>query len=169
ADLDGDGVVDFVVLGEGEAPEADPLVGRAYWRVHRGGGSGFAEAGDRWAIPYDLRRHMASSFATARHGLLDLDADGRLDFVAWQSGEAPEADPLLGSAYWSVYRNTGDGFAAASERWGLPFDLGDESGPGGLRHAVVGLDGPCPRLVVLRDGLAPDREPRLGRAFWHLW
>ncbi|MEZ4471663.1 MAG: VCBS repeat-containing protein [bacterium] len=168
-DLDGDRVADFVAVGEGELPEGDPLVGRAYWRLYRGGAGGFAAQSSHWAIPYDLRRVDASQVGSARHGLLDLDADGKVDFVAWLDGEAPETDALLGRAWWSVFLNTGDGFSGASERWALPLDLSRHGGIGGDLHAVAGLDGPCLRLVQLKPGLVRDDDARLGRAFWQIW
>jgi hypothetical protein len=166
-DLDGDRRPDFVVLNDDELPRADPLIGRAYWRIHRGGDRGFDAEGARWALPYALEE--GSRVANRYHGLLDLDANGKLDFVVFQNGEAPEADPLVARNHWLVFANESDGFASESTPWRLPFALDNQSAPGGRRHAVLSLDTPCPRFVVLQNGLAPQADPLIGSAYWHAW
>jgi hypothetical protein len=169
-DLDGDGLPDFVAFRDEEMPNSDPLIGKAYWKVFPNTGDGFSQDGEDWRLPYSLNEDRNYSMsATQRHALLDLTGDGKLDFIVNQNGERPEDDPLIGRAYWLMYANTGMGFAQNPDQWRLPFALENDSTLGGREHAIVGLDGSCVRFVLLQDGLAPEDDPLLGRAYWSFW
>ncbi|MGK0359364.1 MAG: hypothetical protein ACI9U2_001666, partial [Bradymonadia bacterium] len=111
ADLTGDGLADFVYFRAGPGMPVDPLLGKAYWLVYENTGDGFAQNATQWTLPFTLdevgdRRDLS----TRAHALLDLDGDGLLDFVVNRNEEMPDADPLVGKAYWLVYANTGNGF-----------------------------------------------------------
>ncbi|MEZ4464096.1 MAG: VCBS repeat-containing protein [bacterium] len=152
-DLTGDGLPDLVVVRTGPGAPDDPRLGQAFWLVYENTGDGFAAEPRRWALPYSLRAR-----ATSRPSALTcppwwtLEGDGRVDFVVTRPDELPDPDPLIGRAYWQIYRNTGTGFAAEAERWSLPFALGARSSLGTADHAVLDLDGESGGRLRRRGG-----------------
>lgn len=169
ADLDGDGIVDLVINGDGILPSNDPLVSRAYWLVYFGGASGFASEGVQWRIPYPITDENGQP-NTADRNLIDLTGDGLLDWVVTKDDHLPENDPLVGRAYWLVYANTGAGFAESPNQWRLPFPMGDDSSIGSRFHNVGDLDGDgAVDLLVHHDDILPSEDPLIGRAYWMVY
>ena len=177
-DLDGDGLLDFVVTRDRERPSPDPLVGRNHWLVFSNTGAGFAKEPVPWRLPFPLIRRNGpdgSELANRNHALLDLDGDGLLDFVVNRDEERETEDPLVGRRHWLVFRNVGDGFDSTPEPWSLPFPLltqqgedhGDISTP---YHSLLDLDGDgLLDLLVNRDAERGDADPLVGRAYWLLF
>jgi hypothetical protein len=107
-DLDGDGRSDLVTMDGGIS---------AAWSVYRNTGSGFAASATSWAIP-DPKYRGLSYFSVFADGMphggwatVDIDGDGRSDLVTIDNTQ---------SAAWSVYLNTGTGFAASTMSWSIP-------------------------------------------------
>ncbi|MCB9526656.1 MAG: VCBS repeat-containing protein, partial [Myxococcales bacterium] len=167
-DLNGDGLIDLLVLDDAVLPEADALVGRAYWKLYPGSGAGFAEAGSDWRLPFPIENGVSRLGSVI--GITDFTGDGLPDLMVYRDDILPENDPLVGRAYWQIYENTGSGFAQAPAQWSLPFPLEDQSGPGGAYHALADLnaDGLLD-LVVTKDDILPEGDPLVGRAYWKIY
>ena len=119
-DLDGDARPDLVTTDEC----VDLDVGVDYWHVWTNEGTGFSVTPLAWTVPVgyqpfaltvDVARCANGDFAPA-HGLLDLDADGHLDFVS----PSDCLDPDVGSTHWNFHRNDGARFAATRTPWPVP-------------------------------------------------
>ncbi len=173
-DLDADGRPDLLVHRGDVLGRPDPLVGRNHWLLFRNTGEGFAVQGARWTLPYRLvsDRSDFSDVATRAHALLDLDGDGRLEFVAHRDDELPQLDNRVGRAYWLRFENEGDGFSTEATRWSLPYplvsDVADFSDPATGDHAILRLraDGAAPDFFVFSDDEIPRPDNRIGRAYW---
>ena len=113
-DIDGDGKPDFVQF-DGEEGAEDPAIGVSRWHVYKNTGAGFATTPTSWSIPYP-----ADYLANSSHSVLDIDSDGKVDFVQVDSEENASGTEI-GSAAWHVYRNTGNGFEATHVRWQIPY------------------------------------------------
>jgi hypothetical protein len=80
------------------------------WRAHGPTATGFAPRAEPWALPMRaLRLHEQgeATFARALHSVLDLDGDGRLDFVVTY-----DAEGRAGTTRWLVARGCADAAAA---------------------------------------------------------
>jgi hypothetical protein len=148
-DVDGDRRPDLVVtasaidrgiFGRGSSP---------HWRVHRNLGDGFAPEPASWPVPAD---HFAT-IAAVGWALVDWDGDGRVDLVWTQ--ESGQLFGLAESPHWKVFRNEGDGFAAAPANVSIPAPSSLERGFDRVADAgwaLVDLDlDRRPDLVWARD------------------
>lgn len=125
-DLTGDEVPDLVVTRACD----DSSVGTSTWRVHAGGGDGFAETGTSWSLPsgYGAAAFVANAGTmdcandAPSFVLADLAGDGRADLVVTRSCD----DATVGDSVWRVHANTGSGFGAASG-WTMPTGYGAEA------------------------------------------
>ncbi|HEX7664888.1 MAG TPA: FG-GAP-like repeat-containing protein [Polyangiaceae bacterium] len=110
-DLDGDKKPEVVVSGtsDGSGPALFDA-SAPYWKVYASTGSGFATTATHWAIPVgddDIGSQFAE-ISGAVWGLIDIDSDGRLDFVQTADPTSTTTWSTLGDAsapYWNVYRN----------------------------------------------------------------
>ncbi|MGC4114806.1 MAG: VCBS repeat-containing protein [Myxococcales bacterium] len=146
-DMDGDGRPDFVDSADesGGSTAIWGSGGQQYWKVYKNNGSGFDAVPLTWAIPtageYDWKTYDSYS----RHSVLDMDGDGRPDFVdsADQSGGSTVVWGNGGLQFWKVYKNTGTGFAAVPLQWMIPtageYDWKVDDSYS--RHAVLDLNG----------------------------
>jgi hypothetical protein len=165
---------EFVVTADEERPQADPRLGRARWDIYTNGGTGFASAPEPFTLPFPLDEAPGAyvgGFGSNAHAVLDLTGDGLPDLVVHRLGVSPDDDPLIGRAHWLLYRNTGDGFGDAPERWSLPVPLsktGDDSAsaPSTRSHALMRLAEPCAAMIFFDDSELPESDARLGRAYW---
>ena len=98
-DIDGDGLPDLVDGRSGTCDRQRPQ----YWCVYLNDGQGFSATPLHWWAPSDGLRHGAPGGTTARVDLIDLDGDGRPD---WVRADTIEENRLA----WTVHLNTGDGF-----------------------------------------------------------
>lgn len=173
-DLDGDALVDLVVTDNC----VDPAVGEARWLFYRNDGTAFGPAAP-WSLPDygpEAFEHLAGAGSCGSgdlkpsYGLTDLDGDGLIELVV--ADDCIDGD--VGRTTWRVHRNTGAGFAAASESWGLP-DYGPEAfehlaGPGACgdgdlepAYALLDLDGDRELDLVITDNCYSES---LGRDHW---
>ena len=181
-DMDGNRRPDLLLT---EACEPNDI-GTVRWRVHRNleDGSGFDPDGQDWALPDDLATWndwlttpgtttpCPNGAATLHVELIDLDGNLRPDLVVTSHCE----DPRVGTDYWLIYRNTGEGFAETAEEWALPRDAAPWEGwldrltktetalcpVGTFRARLFDLDGDrAPDLVITDDcdlgGVGTDR------------
>ena len=114
-DLDGDGLADFTVV-EDPCP-GDPNIGITQWEIYPGSTSGFAQIASPWALPSYPQTGGALPLGELAEtspdcvnnqpefSLMDIDADGRLDFVV---AEEPCGDPTVGITEWRVYLSACD-------------------------------------------------------------
>ena len=173
-DLTGDGIPDLLVYEPSILPEPDARVGKAYWLVYPGGADGFAAEPLRFTLPFSLETIGAlGEWSNENFIITDLTGDTRPDFVVLRPEGDPDGDARVSRAWWLVYENTGTGFSTEAKRHALPYPLDADwrsAAFASLHHAVFSLDDDRrPDFLEFRDGEAPTREPRLGRAFWHLY
>jgi hypothetical protein len=169
----GDGRPDFVVVDDVERAEPDALVGRHHWLVFDNTGAGFDTAPREWVLPYSLRRDGQdfNEITNAAHALLDLDGDGRLEFVVIDDVERVERDALVGRHHWLVFDDTSGGFETTPREWVLPYPLlssaGDFNELANAYHTVLDLDGDGRlELVVIDDAERAERDALVGRRHW---
>jgi hypothetical protein len=173
-DMTGDGIIDLLIYEPSIMPMPDARVGRAYWLVYEGGASGFADIPLRFTLPFSLDEIDAvGQFSNESFLVTDLTGDRRPDFVVIRPEGDPAGDARISRAWWVLYPNTGTGFSPEGTRLALPYPL-DESWQSAAftsrHHVVMSLDGaPVPDFVEYRNGEAPSNEPRLGKAFWHVY
>lgn len=123
-----------------------------------------------------------SRFFNRYYRLIDLNADGRVDFVSF----APESGPTVGRAHggqsdphWKVYLNQGNGFGP-EVKWQVPGpqyfqDVGDSAAPYDL--ADINNDGTLDLIVTRPDPptyQGPKRprvfiDPATGRPHWQVY
>ena len=120
ADLDRDDRLDLVVT----RVCGDAAVGDTRWRLHAGGGDGFASSPSDWGLPsgYATGAFLAAGAVVAcgadgtpSYGLVDLDGDRGLDLVVTRVC----GDAAVGDAQWRRHPGGEGGFGAA-EPWRLP-------------------------------------------------
>lgn len=179
-DMTGDGLPDLVVpdddVDEGSEEFVEP--GITYWHVIENTGHGFSDTPLEWSLPggYPAGQLRRAESAT-RHELVDLTADGRPDLVVTGQDldEDGETDPVVGSSWWLVYDNEGDGFAEVPIEWGLPPAYAGEGliAPTYQYHASIELqwastdidaDGHVD-LVVTAD----ESDDPVGRELWRVY
>ncbi len=168
-DIDGDGRVEFVVLEDDERDGGDALAGRRHWLVFDNTGTGFANTPTPWTLPYNLAAVGRNQLSTASHVLLDLDGDGRVEFVVLEDDERDGGDALTGRRHWLVFDNTGAGFANAPSPWMLPYNLAAVSRNqlATMSHVVLDLDGDgLQEFVVLEDDERDGGDALTGRRHW---
>jgi len=114
-DLDGDRLPDFVVPEE--ACPGDATLGISEWVIYPGSETGFAQAAARFNLPPypqadgnlplgDLATGAPICASNQpEFALMDMNADGRLDFVV---AEEPCGDPVVGITGWNVYPSVCD-------------------------------------------------------------
>ncbi len=122
-DLNGDGLLDFVVT----ALCSDATVGSSRWLVYSGATTGFAQT----AAPFELPPgYSAGAFKTVgvatdecsatsnvpAFSVFDLNGDGARDFVVMQAC----ADATVGTTAWLVYAGGSPGAAQTASRFALP-------------------------------------------------
>ncbi len=122
-DMNGDGKPDFVD-SENEATSGSDVFlngNQKYWKVYLNTGSGFSATATQWNIPIvsDNSDYMVSS---DYHQLVDLNGDGKPDFVDSENEATSGSDTFLNGnqKYWKVYLNTGSGFSASATQWNIP-------------------------------------------------
>lgn len=121
-DLDGNGIVDLVVVQDC----AETAVGTTHWRVHLGYAGGFSATALNWslpaspdAIPYNaLERSTcgASNGTGFAYALADMDGDGALDMLVYDDC----TDASVGLSHWNVYVGSAQGFGATALAFTLP-------------------------------------------------
>jgi hypothetical protein len=158
-DLDGDGKADFVQF-DGEESANDMAIGVTRWNVYRNTGSGFASQPTSWAIPYP-----ADYFANNFHTVMDLDGDGKADFVQFD-GEESANDMAIGVTRWNVYRNTGSGFASQPTQWSIPYPADYLANN---FHTVMDLDGDGKADFVQFDGEESADDAAIGVTRWNVY
>jgi hypothetical protein len=173
-DMTGDGIIDLLVYEPSIMPTPDARIGRAYWLVYEGGASGFADIPLRFTLPFSLDGiDAAGEWSNENFMVMDLTGDARPDFVVNRPDGDPAGDARISRAWWVVYPNTGTGFATEPTRFALPYPLDGEWQSGAVasrHHVVMSLDADArPDFIEHRNGEAPTNEPRLGKAFWHLY
>ncbi len=140
-DIDGDLRPDFVVTFDRAGAAGDGA-----WLVYRNNGAGFDAAPIRWPVPLRLFRANDQGDASAASTLfttVDVDGDRRPDLVV--TYDRSTASGSAGTS-WSVYRNTGTGFAPTAESWTVPVralrvsEQGD-AGTAVSLHALLDMDG----------------------------
>lgn len=174
-DFTSDGLPDFVLTTDFRASDADPLAGSNHWLVFENTGDGFSSDPIQWTVPYDLTRvRGADQLNSNSHTIMDIDGDGTVEFLVHRDNERPNADALVGSAYWLVFENTGLGFSREASDWRLPFSLtnsGDNSEPSNASHTVIALADSTPGFLVIRDNerAAGQRALLVGSNHWLLF
>ncbi len=119
ADLDGDGHNDLVIT-EDRASSVTGL-GTSLWVTYENEGDGFSNSLKTWSLPPGFSEGALSSMAdnnpaSPTWALVDLNADGRSDFVVTHD----DSTEGLGTTSWRVYLNTGTGFSSSASEWLLP-------------------------------------------------
>ena len=182
-DINGDGKYDFVVTQSC----SDPTVGTSSWSVFLGTGTGASQTATSFPLPtsptfttnaFATTSGTASCSPTAstpQFGLIDFDADGKLDMMVTQVCN----EPTVGTTAWLYYKNTGTAFAAAAtiplpQIPGAPTNSFPTLGAAGActnttgtpTYAVLDANGDgLPDVLVTRD--CPD--PLTGAAYWQLF
>ena len=155
-DIDGDGFEDFVVV---ESPCDDGVTGYTEWKVYLGSASGFAQTATPWILPpypaldnYPIMGEIGEATAICddgrpEYGLLEMDGDGFLDFVVFES---PCDDGVTGYTEWKVYSGSASGFAQVATSWSLPPYPSLGSGPsmGGLQELIPDCGDGVPEYTV---------------------
>lgn len=168
-DLQGDGLLDLVVLGELAADGSlRPFEDGAtrYWRLYRGLPGGFAAEPLWWTLPaalVDGPPWLSAPLDDASWMLADLDGDGRDDLLRTGLPTARGDYEVLrdgGQAHWEVYLNDGTGFAA-----GFRLRVPDNVDPRGFAtsHSVrqpVPAGAPVVASWALQD-VDGDAQPEL--------
>jgi hypothetical protein len=180
-DLDGDRRPDFVMTDSC----TDPQVGTSRWVMHRNTGTGFAPTPVNFPLPPGYATGAFNAFSDTSltcgsgglgdpsYGLVDLDGDGRLDFVMTDSC----TDAQVGTARWVMHRNTGAAFDAMPTLFTLPpgyapgafntfSDTSLTCGGGGLgdpSFALVDLDGDRRPDLAMSDSCT---DPQVGSTRW---
>jgi len=126
-DIDGDGFADLVdARHECGAPSGK-------WCVWRGSAAGFADSVFYWRAPGSDLRRTAKSGSRVLADLVDVDGDGRSDYVDSSSF-------TIGSPYWRVYRNEGDGFAATPASFRAPLPYLGRTEDGALLYSLLDMN-----------------------------
>jgi hypothetical protein len=119
ADLDGDGKLDLVVTEDRASSEAG--LSTTLWLVYQNTGSGYSSSPTSWSLPAGFSNGSLNALtdtnpAEPTWALLDVNADGRSDFVVTHD----DSTEGLGTTLWQVYLNNGSGFASSATDWLLP-------------------------------------------------
>lgn len=166
-DLDGDGLLDLLVVRD----EANPAVGSSIWRTHRNTGEGFA-AGEDWTLP--VIPGAAGLTATVmdyceeggalRSSLVDVTSDGLLDLVVTQGCE--------GASGWRVYPGSEGGFSQTPMVWTAPAVAGEPVEALADGMAICPDGGAVPLTVAEMSGdTRPDLLAYRGceAGGWQVW
>ncbi len=122
-DITGDGLPDLV-----DARQAP--CGTSTWCVYRNTGSGFATTPAMWPALNNHLRAVEAGGNKVRRDLIDLDGDGRPDWV--------DATPhTAASPYWRVHWNTGSGFTATASLFRAPQNRVSRTVTSGSRYHLV--------------------------------
>lgn len=138
-DMNGDNKPDLVIYNEVQggvltvfSPSSNP-----YWMVYLNTGTGFSSTAINWSIPtggevtsttnHRFRYLAHQAFTSDANGsqsyaLMDMDGDNKPDLVIYnevQGGVLKVFSPAS-NPYWSVFLNTGNGFASSSINWAIP-------------------------------------------------
>ncbi|CAN5899494.1 hypothetical protein BH11MYX4_BH11MYX4_67110 [soil metagenome] len=182
-DIDGDGLPDLVSTAGGGDPASSPVWGgdgAAYWKVHRNTGRGFDKAATSWHVPSIGTTLGVKSVGSTFWSLLDLNGDHRPDLVYTSDADGDPSNPNVwggdGAAYWKVYLNTGNGFAATATSWPVPA-LGGAPGfwlASAIIWSTFDLDGDgLPDLVSTAGGGGDPAHPPVwggdGAAYWKVY
>ncbi|MCB9544300.1 MAG: VCBS repeat-containing protein [Myxococcales bacterium] len=217
-DLDGDGLLDLVSTGQQVAgvrpgvsstPQIYGVADAPHWRVWRGTPTGFTADFIEWPVPGSLgpRGEGAAWLRGDPDGAgldhwqtLDLDGDGRPDLVSMATNQrgvragypyTPQVHGHGDAPHWKLWRNEGDGFAAAPVAWAVPAELGepdvgmirltdDPTTPIGLDFwTTLDLDGDGRLDVVSTANNRPGGRPGLSATpqvhglgaspYWKIW
>ncbi|HYC54225.1 MAG TPA: SpvB/TcaC N-terminal domain-containing protein, partial [Candidatus Binatia bacterium] len=127
-DLDGDGFADMVdTRSECGAPLGS-------WCVWRGSATGFADDVTYWRAPGTRLRGLTRSASRVTTDLIDVDADGRLDYVDTAGFDYQDAPR------WLVYRNEGTGFATSPRPFRAPFPYLSRTSGGALLYSMLDMN-----------------------------
>ncbi len=155
-DMTGDGLPDFVQY-DGEASSNDPEIGNGHWLVFENTGSGFAQTGTTWVIPYP-----ANVLSNGYHTVLDMNNDQLPDFVQYDA-ESTSNDPSIGTDFWLVFENTGSGFATTGAQWSIPYPANVLSNG---YHAVLDMTGDGLPDFTQYDAESTSNDPSIGTDVW---
>jgi len=134
-DIDSDGNLDvnvFDITGDGLPDLVDARqasCGLLTWCVYRNTGSGFETLPAFWPALNKHIRAVDGGGKKVRRDVVDLDADGRPDWIDATTYTA-------GNPYWDVYWNTGSGFDQAPTPFRAHRDLISETVDHGLRFRL---------------------------------
>lgn len=137
-DVDGDRKLDLVITAACDNVQ----IGATAWRVYPGSGTGIATTPILFPLP-TVPFAAAGTYASAtgggpgcsgdkrgpRYSVIDFDGDLRPDIVLTEDC----TDTTVGFTHWSLYRNSGTGFAATPAKIALPVL------PGATLHAFDAL------------------------------
>ncbi len=172
-DLDGDGKPELVISAAGYGFPGE--VGATHWLVYANTGTGFASATTSWTLPLAQAGYeaLAASDTSGRnYATVDLDGDHRPDLVLTQTKYG--ASDGIGKTHWSVFANTGSGFATTAIDWPLPPDshtfpsLGETDETNGRAYAVLDADGDARGDLVVTS-TSYNHSDGLGTTHWSIF
>jgi len=89
--------------------------------------TGFSATPTYWSVPIGDEYAWRLNGYYSEHGLVDMNGDGKTDFVDSEDQTTTDVSDVWGEAsnpHWRVYLNTGTGFSASYTVWPVP--IGDE-------------------------------------------
>ena len=151
-DIDGDSLPDLVDARTEACGQSNPRI----WCVYRNTGSGFDQEPLLWSAPAENLRQTDDNGAKVKVDVVDLNGDGRPDWVNARSYSKDDADP-----HWEVHWNTGDGFDPEPTHFRAHSDFVTRSSESRTVYGVYDMNGDG-----LRDFVAADRGSIDARTVW---
>ncbi|MBL7950557.1 MAG: hypothetical protein JNM62_02455 [Flavobacteriales bacterium] len=147
-DINGDGLDDLLVTGECNSNSVGSAFDQGtapHWNAYLNTGMGFASAPVAWSLPggggIEMDGTVVGYWSTAFQDntvgantwdIRDMNGDGLIDLVVTAISDGFDFYALdVGTdPHWSVYMNTGSGFAQTAITWNLPQggDIGNNGG-----------------------------------------